>query len=69
MNSIGLKQLIVVGLVIFVNVIEISCHGRLLTPAARSSAWRQFPDLFPAYYDDAQMFCGGVQTLWGQNGK
>jgi len=49
-------------------VIEINCHGRLLTPAARSSAWRQFPDLFPAYYDDAQMFCGGVQTLWGKNG-
>ncbi len=47
---------------------QINCHGRLLEPIARTSAWRKFPATFPAYYDDAQMFCGGVQTLWGQNG-
>ena len=57
-----------VGLVLIVKAIQINCHGRLLNPVARTSAWRLFPNIFPAYYDDNQMFCGGVQTLWEQNG-
>ena len=47
---------------------EISGHGRLMQPIARSSAWRKWPSMFPAYYGDNQMFCGGVHTQWKQNG-
>ena len=64
---LGINQ-IMVGLVLIVKAIQINCHGRLLNPVARTSAWRLFPNIFPAYYDDNQMFCGGVQTLWEQNG-
>ena len=35
------------------------CHGRLLDPAARSTAWRVFPMLFPVHYTDNEMSCGG----------
>jgi hypothetical protein len=60
-----LKLIVVV--VCALQVSEIAGHGRLLQPAARTSAWRQWPSLFPAEYNDAQMFCGGTQTLWGKN--
>ena len=62
-----IKQ-VIIGLVLIIKIIQINCHGRLLNPVARTSAWRLFPNIFPAYYDDNQMFCGGVQTLWEQNG-
>ena len=35
-------------------IVEIKGHGRLLDPAARTSAWR-FDNRFPAYYDDTAM--------------
>ena len=46
---------------------EVDSHGLLLIPPARSSAWREDPARFPAFYGDNQMFCGGVNTQWGQN--
>jgi hypothetical protein len=47
---------------------EINAHGRLVVPPARSTAWRENPSLFPAYYNDMEMFCGGKSTQWNQNG-
>ncbi|KAK6168959.1 hypothetical protein SNE40_020105 [Patella caerulea] len=42
-------------------------HGRLLDPPSRSSMWREgFKN--PPNYDDNQLFCGGVQVQWEQNG-
>jgi hypothetical protein len=41
-------------LLCLLKVVEINCHGRLLDPAARTSAWR-FDNRFPAYYDDTAM--------------
>lgn len=54
--------------VMIAKIEEISGHGRLMQPIARSSAWRKFPSLFPAYYGDNQMFCGGTYTQYSQNG-
>lgn len=54
--------------VLLVQVTEIAGHGRLLQPVARTSAWRKWASLFPAYYNDNQMFCGGVATQWQKNG-
>lgn len=45
----------------------VASHGRLLEPAARSSAWRKDPT-FPAYYNDMEMYCGGTGVQWNQNG-
>jgi hypothetical protein len=47
----------------------VNCHGRLLVPPARSSAWREDPIRFPIYYDDNQMFCGGAYVQWTENGN
>ena len=47
----------------------IEAHGMLMVPPARSSAWREFgKDKFPAEYTDNQMFCGGINVQWYQNG-
>ena len=43
-------------------------HARLMNPVARTSAWRKWPSMFPAEYSDNQMFCGGVDVQWNQNG-
>lgn len=51
---------------IFVKVVFISCHGRLLDPPARTSAWRE-DSRFPPFYNDAEMFCGGFDTQWRLN--
>ncbi len=51
-----------------IQIIQINGHGRLLEPAARTSAWRKWPNLFPVNYDDNQMFCGGFDTQHNQNG-
>lgn len=42
-------------------------HGRLIEPPARSSAWRFGYDT-PVDYDDNQLYCGGLNVQWGQNG-
>ena len=60
------KALILCFLVVLIE--EIAGHGRLLQPIARTSAWRKFPAQFPAYYGDNQMFCGGVNTQYKENG-
>ena len=62
------STLIACLLMLILQVFESDAHGRLLVPPARSSAWREDPARFPAYYDDAQMFCGGFQKQWGVNG-
>ena len=59
--------LVTVLFAIEINLID--CHGRLLVPPARTSAWREDPARFPSYFDDAQMFCGGFQNQWGANGN
>jgi len=61
------KTLILLAICVL-QISEISGHGRLLEPVARTSAWRRWPNLFPAEYNDNQMFCGGVDTQWNQNG-
>lgn len=48
--------------------IQVNCHGRLLVPPARSSAWREDPIKFPINYNDNSMFCGGFNALWQING-
>jgi len=49
---------------------QINCHGRLLVPPARSSAWREDPVRFPINYEDNEMFCGGFNAQWRlNNGK
>ena len=45
----------------------ISSHGILRVPPARSTAWRERPDLFPANYNDYEMNCGGKSTQWDKN--
>lgn len=42
-------------------------HGRVIDPPARSTAWRYGYDT-PVDYDDNQLYCGGLQVQWGQNG-
>ena len=45
-------------------LILVNCHGRLLVPPARTSAWREDPIKFTVNYDDNEMFCGGFNTQW-----
>jgi len=54
--------------ILLLKILEINAHGRLVDPPARSTAWREKPSLFPAYYNDMEMFCGGKPTQWNQNG-
>lgn len=60
-----MKQL---AFILIMKFIEVSCHGRLLVPPSRSSAWREDPIKFPVNYDDTAMFCGGIDKLWRVNG-
>ena len=61
------KFLVLFSLCLLIQFGWIQGHGYLKTPAARSSAWRKLPGLFPSYYDDNQMYCGGISG-WVQNG-
>ena len=63
-----MKLILILTIFVISLLIKVESHGRLTVPPARSSAWREDPARFPAYYDDAQMFCGGFQTQWGANG-
>ena len=63
--SKNLKLLI--SFLLLAHISQIQGHGYLKTPVARSSAWRKLPGLFPAYYSDNQMYCGGISG-WVQNG-
>ncbi|WAR03536.1 hypothetical protein MAR_010094 [Mya arenaria] len=57
-----------VGSVLFVTMVTVvSGHGRLLEPPSRSSLWR-FGYKTPINYDDNQLFCGGFDVQWHQNG-
>lgn len=61
--------MIKISLILFIGIIkiiDISCHGRLLNPIARSSAWR-VDERFPILYDDHQMYCGGSKVQWTKN--
>ena len=55
------------SVVIFV-IPEASCHGRLIDPPARSTAWRYGYDT-PINYDDNALFCGGFSRQWNQVNK
>ncbi|CAF0969077.1 unnamed protein product [Brachionus calyciflorus] len=62
-----MKILILISTFVCINIIGIDCHGRLIDPPARSSAWRENPVSFPYVYYDNQMFCGGFETQWKKN--
>jgi len=53
--------------VLSIRIFIVHSHGRLVSPPARSSAWR-YRSGFPAYYDDTAMYCGGFNTQWVTNG-
>lgn len=53
--------------ILIIKIVEINCHGRLIVPPARTSAWREDPIRFPVNYDDGAMFCGGTDKLWRVN--
>jgi hypothetical protein len=55
-------------LLLCLKVFLIECHGRLIEPPARSSAWRENPFIYPKYYDDNSMNCGGYTIQWRYNG-
>ena len=48
------------------NILEFDCHGYLIDPPSRTSAWRVSKD-FPIDYNDNQMNCGGFDVEWNQN--
>lgn len=45
---------------------QVTGHGRLIDPPARSTAWRFGYDT-PVNYDDNQLYCGGKQVQWETN--
>lgn len=64
-----MKFLVLLSTVLLLKAVEISAHGRLLDPPARSSAWREFgTQMFPAEYTDNEMFCGGFGVQWYTHG-
>ena len=65
-NLIGIVSALCIVLLV-ANIVSVEGHGMLLNPPARSSAWREDPARFPAYYQDNQMFCGGFNTQWNIN--
>lgn len=62
-----LKMIYSIFIIFLVKITLINCHARLLDPPARSSAWR-YDSRFPAYYNDNEMFCGGL-GIQIQNGS
>ena len=56
-----------VGLNLFMLIIGVEMHGRLIEPPARTSAWRFGFDT-PAMYDDHETNCGGFDRHWEDNG-
>jgi hypothetical protein len=62
-----MRQLLLFLTVLAYYIYVIDAHGLLYDPAARSSAWR-FDSKYNAYYNDMEMFCGGINTQWQQNG-
>jgi len=56
-------------IVLIVAIVYVNGHGRLLDPAGRSTIWRTpgFGHL-PHNYNDNQLFCGGYQVQYEQNG-
>ena len=60
-------RLLLIALFLFIELIEINCHGRLMVPPSRSSAWRE-DSRFPINYTDNEMYCGGFFVQWSQNG-
>lgn len=60
---------IVIILVLLVNVeIEVDCHGYLMDPASRVSAWK-FGFKTPTNYNHMEMFCGGLSAKIQSGGK
>ena len=64
-----MKLLIALSIIVLLEVAEISGHGRLVDPPARSTAWREFgTSAFPPEYTDHEMFCGGFGVQWNIHG-
>ncbi|CAF1031660.1 unnamed protein product, partial [Brachionus calyciflorus] len=61
-------MIIYIWIILMVKTLEIKCHGRLVVPPARSTCWREFPQQCKVEFNDNQMFCGGKETQWAQNG-
>ncbi|XP_014208992.1 uncharacterized protein LOC106639749 [Copidosoma floridanum] len=53
-------------LVNFFYNLQVNAHGKLVDPVSRSSAWRKLSGA-PKNYNDNQLFCGGMGTLYQQN--
>lgn len=60
-------NLVIILTVVFNFITEINGHARLMMPIARSSAWRQNPIIFPTFYNDNAMSCGGIKKQWKEN--
>ncbi len=63
----NIKFIIITFIIKFIG--EVTNHGFLSDPPARSSAWREDPDLFPINHNDDRMNCGSKRKQWRDNGK
>ncbi|GFR84280.1 hypothetical protein ElyMa_005994900 [Elysia marginata] len=52
---------------LFLLVLKVKGHGRLLEPPSRGSLWRLGYSA-PVNYEDNQLFCGGVKVQYSING-
>lgn len=55
-------------LIIKLKILCVTSHGRLIDPPARSSCWREFPNMCKTDFTDNQMYCGGKEIQWNKNG-
>ncbi|XP_060576961.1 uncharacterized protein LOC132734272 [Ruditapes philippinarum] len=67
MNCAIMKSILPTCLILIYHVIQTEGHGRLVEPPSRSSMWR-YGFQTPVNYDDNQLFCGGFDVQWNQNG-
>jgi len=58
----------VVLLCSFLEISQVSGHGRLLYPPSRASAWRAGLNT-PKNYNDNELFCGGVGRQYNKHNK
>lgn len=54
-------------ILVFTVIHLVEAHGRLKLPPGRASAWRYGFDT-PINYNDNELYCGGFQHQWGNNG-
>ncbi|KAH3884486.1 uncharacterized protein LOC127832630 [Dreissena polymorpha] len=66
-SAINIHDVLLCGLILCGLVTLIRGHGRLVEPPSRSSMWR-FGFKTPVNYNDNQLYCGGYDVQWKQNG-